>query len=105
MSLGKRASTRVYTGRVISLDVDLVEFPDGKTGELEMIRHPGASAVVPFVSDPRGEDPQLLLIKQYRYAAGGYMYEIPADRLNPGEAPADCATRELGEQTGCMVAS
>src|SRR5438552_117665 len=105
MSLGKRASTRVYTGKVISLDVDLVEFPDGKTGEIEMIRHPGASAVVPFVSDPKGEDPQLLLIKQYRYAAGGYVYEIPAGRLNSNEAPADCAARELREETGCTASS
>ena len=67
MSTGKRTSTRVYTGKVLNLDVDLVEFPNGTTGELEMIRHPGASAVVPFLSDPRGDDPQLLLIKQYRY--------------------------------------
>jgi ADP-ribose pyrophosphatase len=105
MSVGKRASSRVYTGRVVNLDVDLVEFPDGKTGELEMIRHPGASAVVPFLSDPRGKDPQLLLIKQYRYAADGYMYEIPAGRLDPGESPADCAKRELREETGCTASS
>jgi ADP-ribose pyrophosphatase len=105
VSVGKRKSTRVYTGKVISLDVDLVEFPNGTTGEIEMIRHPGASAVVPFLSDPRGDDPQLLLIKQYRYAAGGYMYEIPAGRLEPGEEPARCAERELREETGCTAAS
>ena len=105
MSVGKRTSTRVYTGKVISLDVDLVEFPNGTTGEIEMIRHPGASAVVPFLSDPHGDDPQLLLIKQYRYAAGGYMYEIPAGRLEPGEAPASCAARELREETGCTASS
>jgi ADP-ribose pyrophosphatase len=105
VSVGKRTSMRVYTGKVISLDVDLVEFPNGTTGEIEMIRHPGASAVVPFLSDPRGDDPQLLLIKQYRYAAGGYMYEIPAGRLNPGEAPASCAARELREETGCTASS
>ncbi len=105
MSVGKRSSSRVYTGKVISLDVDLVEFPNGTTGQIEMIRHPGASAVVPFLSDPRGEDPQLLLIKQYRYAAGGYLYEIPAGRLEPGEAPATCAARELREETGCTASS
>jgi ADP-ribose pyrophosphatase len=105
MSLGKRASRRVYTGKVLNLDVDLVEFPNGKSGELEMIRHPGASAVVPFLSDPRGSDPQLLLIKQYRYAANDFMYEIPAGRLDPGETPADCAARELREETGCAAAS
>lgn len=93
----------MYTGKVISLDVDVVRFPDGSTGELEMIRHPGASAVVPFLNDPRGDDPQVLLIKQYRYAADGYLYEIPAGRLDPNEAPYDCAVRELKEETGCTA--
>jgi ADP-ribose pyrophosphatase len=100
---GKVSSRRVYTGRIISLDVDQVRFPDGSTGELEMIRHPGASAVVPFLSDPTGADPQVLLIRQYRYAADGYMYEIPAGRLNPGEDPHTCAVRELKEETGCSA--
>lgn len=105
MSLGKRSGRRVYDGRVIKLDVDVVEFPNGKTGELEIFRHPGASAVVPFLSDPRGEDPQILLIKQYRYAADGFMYEIPAGRLDAGEEPVDCARRELKEETGCTAAT
>ena len=100
---GKIASKRLHTGKVISLDIDKVRFPDGSTGELEMIRHPGASAVVPFLSDPRGEDPQILLIRQYRYAAGGYLYEIPAGRLDKGEEPRDCAIRELKEETGCTA--
>ncbi|HXD22984.1 MAG TPA: NUDIX hydrolase [Gemmatimonadaceae bacterium] len=99
------ASTRKYTGRVISLDVDRVRFPDGTTGELEIIRHPGASAVVPFLSDPTGADPQLLLLKQYRYAANGTLYEIPAGRLEPGELPERCARRELLEETGCTASS
>jgi ADP-ribose pyrophosphatase len=100
---GKISSRRVYTGKIISLDADTVRFPDGSVGELEMVRHPGASAVVPFVSDPAGEDPQILLIKQYRYAAEGYLYEIPAGRLEPGEAPPHCALRELREETGCTA--
>jgi len=70
---------------------------------MEMVRHPGASAVVPFISDPAGEDPQVLLIRQYRYAAEGYLYEIPAGRLNAGEDPRDCALRELKEETGCSA--
>jgi ADP-ribose pyrophosphatase len=97
---GRIKSTRVYTGKVVSLDVDTVRFPDGSAGELEMIRHSGASAVVPFLSDPRASDPQILLIRQYRYAADGYLYEIPAGRLDKGEAPRDCAMRELKEETG-----
>lgn len=100
---GKVSTRRAYTGRVISLDVDQVRFPNGSIGELEMIRHPGASAIVPFLSDPAGADPQLLLIRQYRYAADGYMYEIPAGRLEPGEAPILCARRELQEETGCTA--
>src|SRR5256885_1987407 len=97
---GRVESRRVYTGKVVSLDVDTVRFPNGSTGELEMVRHPGASAVVPFLSDPTGADPQVLLIRQYRYAADGYLYEIPAGRLDRGEAPVDCAARELKEATG-----
>jgi ADP-ribose pyrophosphatase len=100
---GRIESRRAYEGKIISLDVDTVRFPDGSTGELEMIRHPGASAIVPFLSDPRGEDPQVLMIRQYRYAADGYMYEIPAGRLDQGENPRDCAVRELKEETGCTA--
>ena len=98
-------STRIYTGRVISLDVDQVRFPDGTTGELEIIRHPGASAIVPFLTDPAGPNPQILLLKQYRYATGGTLYEIPAGRLDPGEKPEACARRELLEETGCTAES
>jgi len=104
MEDANRAGTRrVYTGRVLNLDIDTVKFPDGSIGELEIIRHSGASAVVPFVSDPAGPDPQMLLIRQYRYAAGGYVYEIPAGRLDPGEEPVACAHRELREETGCTA--
>ncbi|MDQ3995972.1 MAG: NUDIX hydrolase [Gemmatimonadota bacterium] len=97
----KLSSRRVYSGRIVNLDVDTVRFPNGSTGELEMIRHPGAAAVVPFLSDPAGDDPQLLLLKQYRYAAEEFVYEIPAGRLDPGETPLNCARRELREETGC----
>jgi ADP-ribose pyrophosphatase len=68
-----------------------------------MVRHPGASAVVPFLSDPAGDDPQLLLVKQYRYAADGYVYEIPAGKLDGAEDPRVCAARELQEETGCSA--
>ena len=67
-----------------------------------MIRHPGASAVVPFLTDPAGDDPTVLLIRQYRYAAERYLYEVPAGRLDPGEAPDACARREL-QETGCQA--
>ena len=96
-------STRVYTGRVVNLDVDRVRFPDGSMGELEIIRHPGASAIVPFLTEPSGTDPEVLLIKQYRYATEAYLYEIPAGRLDGDEAPEACAHRELREETGCSA--
>lgn len=102
---GKLSSHRAYTGKVVSIDVDQVQFPDGSVGELEMFRHPGASAIVPFLSDPLGPDPQLLLIHQYRYAADGYLLEIPAGRLEAGESPETCAVRELAEETGCTADS
>ena len=97
------STTRIFTGRVINLDTDVVRYPDGTEGELEIIRHPGASAIVPFLTDPRGADPQILLLKQYRYATDGYLYEIPAGWLEAGEAPKACAVRELLEETGCTA--
>ncbi len=102
--VGQVASRREYTGRVVNLDIDQVRFPNGKVGELELIRHSGASAVLPFLGDPEGEDPTILLIRQYRYAADGFIYEIPAGRLEPGEPPEQCAVRELREETGCTAA-
>jgi ADP-ribose pyrophosphatase len=88
---------------VINLDMDRVRFPDGSSGELEIVRHPGASAVLPFLGNPAGTDPEMLLIRQYRYAAECYLYEIPAGRLNAGESPETCARRELLEETGCSA--
>jgi ADP-ribose pyrophosphatase len=100
---GQLSSQRIYTGRVINLDVDTVQFPDGSVGQLEMVRHPGASAILPFLSEPTGADPQILLIRQYRYAADSFIYEVPAGRLEPGETPEACAHRELREETGCTA--
>jgi ADP-ribose pyrophosphatase len=94
------SSERLYTGRIINLDRDTVRFPDGSTGQLEMVRHPGASAVVPFLDDPRDPDPRVLLIRQFRHAADDFIWEVPAGRLDPGEAPEACARRELEEETG-----
>lgn len=94
------ATRRIYTGRVVSLDLDTVRYPNGERGELEMIRHPGAAAVVPMVTAPDAADPAILLIRQYRYAAGGPVWEVPAGRLEPGESPEACARRELAEEAG-----
>ncbi|HET7471365.1 MAG TPA: NUDIX hydrolase [Gemmatimonadales bacterium] len=94
------STERLYTGRVVNLDRDTVRFPDGSSGQLEMLRHPGASAIVPFLDDPRAPDPRVLLIRQFRHAANGFIWEVPAGRLDAGETPEACARRELEEETG-----
>lgn len=91
---------RLYDGRVVKLDLETVRAPDGSILELEMIRHPGAAAVVPLVD---GTKPRLLLLRQYRYAAGGVLWEIPAGVLEPGETPLQCARRELLEEAGARA--
>ena len=96
--VGRVSSKRVYSGKVISVDVDEVRFPDGTTGNLEMVRHSGASAVVPLLDTAK--ERQVVLIRQYRYAASGYIYEVPAGLLAPDETPEACASRELKEETG-----
>jgi ADP-ribose pyrophosphatase len=98
------SSRSIYKGRIVDLSVDTVRFPDGSTGELEMIRHSGASAVLPILSDPAGPDPEILLIRQFRYASGGTMLEVPAGRPDrPGEPWEDVARRELEEETGLIA--
>ena len=91
----------VYRGRIVDLSVDTVRFPDGSIGELEFMAHAGASCVLPVVGDLNDDDPDILLLRQYRYAAGGVLWEVPAgmpDRV--GEPWDECARRELEEETG-----
>jgi ADP-ribose pyrophosphatase len=103
---GRIASRAVHDGRIVRLSIDTVRFPDGSTGELEMIRHSGASAVLPVLGDADGPDPQIVLIRQYRYASGGYLLEVPAGRPDtPGEDWEVCARRELEEETGMTAGS
>ncbi len=85
----------LYRGRIFDLDLETVQLPNGQTVEMEIIRHSGASAVVPVLPDGR-----VILIEQFRYAGGGMLLEIPAGRLEPGETPVACAARELAEETG-----
>jgi ADP-ribose pyrophosphatase len=94
-------SRPIYDGRIVKLSVDRVRFPGGSTGELELIRHAGASAVVPFLDPPGDEDPRIVLVHQYRYAAGGRLWEIPAGMPDSPDEPWEvCARRELAEETG-----
>ena len=102
---GKLDGERIWQHRFLDAHLDRVRYPDGSVGEQVLIHHPGASAVVPFLGAPTGPDPQVLLIRQYRYATGGRLWEIPAGRLEPGEDPIVCAHRELREETGCTAAT
>lgn len=85
----------IYKGRIVNLNLETVTLPNGATVELEVIHHPGAAAVVPL-KDAR----TVILIRQYRHAVGGYIYEIPAGKLYHGEDPRECAQRELEEEIG-----
>ena len=84
----------LHEGRAFSLYAEDATMPDGRTTTLDVVRHPGAAAVVPF----RSED-EVLLIRQFRYATDGMIWEIPAGKLD-GEAPEICAARELEEEAG-----
>jgi ADP-ribose pyrophosphatase len=86
---------QIYIGIVINVNVDTITLPNGLTVDLEVVRHPGAAAVVPLK-----DDGTVILIRQFRHAAGGFIYEIPAGKLHPGEDPTVCAARELEEEVG-----
>lgn len=90
----------IYNGKVVTLNIDTVTLPNGATVDLETIRHPGAAAVVPVK-----DDGTVVLIRQFRHAAGGFIYEIPAGKLHPGEDPLHCASRELEEEVGYRASS
>jgi ADP-ribose pyrophosphatase len=92
-------SKNIYAGRIVNLNLETVRLPNGATVELEIIHHPGAAAVVPMK-----DATTLVLIRQYRHAVGGYIYEIPAGKLHPGEDPKVCAARELEEEIGYRAA-
>ena len=103
---GQLGSRPIHRGRVVDLAMDTVRFPDGSTGELELIRHSGAAAVVPIIDESDPADPVLLVLKQFRYAAGGELYEVPAGRPDSDSEPWEvCARRELEEETGYRAGS
>ena len=85
----------VWPGSTVKLFLERVALPNGHVAELEIVHHPGAACVVPFVSDD-----DVLLLRQYRWAISGWLWEAPAGKLDPGEAPEACAGRELEEETG-----
>lgn len=86
---------RIQRGARFELITERITLPNGRTTTVDLLKHPGAAAVLPFLDDER-----VLLIRQYRFATGGTLLEIPAGKLDPGETPERCAIRELEEETG-----
>ena len=89
------SSEKIFTGRVISLQVDEVELPNGKTSKRELIKHPGAVAIIALTPEKK-----LVLVEQYRKALEKSIVEVPAGKLEKGEEPLTSAERELEEETG-----
>lgn len=92
------SSKLVFDGNLLKVYSDKVELPNGKEAEREYIKHPGAVAVVPIT-----EGGKIVLVRQYRYATGKALLEIPAGKLDKGEKPEECALRELEEETGYVA--
>jgi len=88
----------IYEGRVIKVSLDTVELPNGLRVPLEIVRHPGGAAVVALDAQER-----VCVLRQYRHAAGGYIYELPAGKLEPDEPPEVTIRRELVEEAGMQA--
>jgi ADP-ribose pyrophosphatase len=91
-------STQHYRGRVISVTVDDVTLPNGRRTALEVVHHPGGAAIVAL-----DEQQQVCLLRQYRYVAGGWIWELPAGKLEPAESAETTARRELVEEAGVLA--
>jgi len=98
-SPGLISSQPIHKGRVVDLSLDSVLLPNGNQTDLEMIRHPGAAVVLPVETGEDGVD-YALLVRQYRYAADGWLLEVPGGKLDGPEDPKVCAKRELAEEIG-----
>ena len=94
------SSELIYDGRVVKLFKDTVRLVNGNESVREIVRHPGAVAVVPIT-----EDGEIVLVRQFRYPFGEVLTEIPAGKLDPGEEPEAAALRELSEETGAEAES
>ena len=94
------STERIYAGKVVNLRRDIVSLPNGREASREVVEHPGAGAIVPVLPDGR-----ILLVRQFRHPVGKVLIEIPAGKLDKGEAPDRCALRELEEETGYRAGS
>ena len=94
----KLSSQEVYRGRIITLHVDEVELPNGKTAQREIVDHPGGVGILAIDDEGR-----VMMVEQYRYAFGRTMWEIPAGKREKGEEPLETAKRELKEEVGAVA--
>ena len=90
----------VFTGRVIEVNVERVQLPNGTIADLEIIHHPGGAAIVALDDSNR-----ICLLRQFRHAAGGWIWELPAGKIDNREPPLDTARRELEEEAGMAAGS
>ncbi|WP_423799008.1 NUDIX domain-containing protein [Neobacillus sp. SAB-20_R2A] len=93
-------SEEIFSGKIISLHLQEVELPNGKTSKREIIKHPGAVAILAVTPENK-----IIMVEQYRKALERTIVEIPAGKLEKGEEPASCARRELEEETGYVCES
>jgi len=100
MSVKVHEITNIYNGKIFDVVLEKVSLPNGAIKNREVVRHPGAAAMVPLLDDGK-----VVLIKQYRHAVGEFLWEIPAGTLEPPEEPVECARRELVEETGYEASS
>ena len=89
------ASHHIHSGRIIDVSTERLRYGNGREYDLDFVRHPGAAAVVAV--DDAG---RVCFVRQYRHGIADFLWEIPAGKLDPGEAPQACAVRELAEETG-----
>ena len=88
----------IYQGRVLQLGIESVTLPNGKAVELEVLRHPGGAAIVAL-----NQQKEVCLLRQYRHAGGGWLWELPAGKLEIDEGPQTTAARELSEEAGLQA--
>ena len=94
----KLTSKQIFDGVVVKLFVDEIELPNGNKSVREIVRHPGAVCVIPVT-----DSGEVIMVKQFRYAFGQVLLEVPAGKLEPGEDPLVAAIRELEEETGTVA--
>src|ERR1700732_3627328 len=91
------ASHHIHSGRIVDVSTERLRYSNGREYDLDFVRHPGAAAVVAVDDAAR-----VCLVRQYRHGVADFLWEIPAGKLDPGEAPQAWAGRELAEETGVM---